>query len=312
MRSRSSLNRRIGPALAVLAAVGLAVAGCGRSGGPAAISGGARLQVVTAENFWGSIATQLAGTRANVRSIIVNPDADPHSYEPTAADARALAGANIVIVNGLGYDNWATRALGASPASGRVLLNVGRMLGLKQGANPHRWYFPADVQAVVDRIVADYQSLDPRDAEYFAQQKRSFQTTGLARYDQLRREIRSRYAGVPVGYSESVFQGLGEDLGLRLLTPYSFVKAITEGTDVTASDKEAVDGQLRRRQVAVWVFNSQNVTPDVQRINQLAAREQIPVATVTETLTPASASFQAWQVAQLEGLHDALRRGTGR
>src|SRR5205085_7472740 len=103
-----------------------------------------------------------------------------------------------------------------------------------------------------------------------------------ARYDELRRESRLRYAGVPVGYSESIFQGLGEDLGLRLLTPYSFAKAISQGTDVTAADKEAVDQQIRRRQIKVWVFNSQNVAPDVQRINELAAREHMPVATVTE------------------------------
>src|SRR5437870_3877387 len=79
-------------------------------------------------------------------------------------------------------------------------------------ANSHRWSFPADVRAVIERIVADYQRLDPRDAGYFAQQQRRFETVGLARYDELRSEIRSRYAGVPVGYSESIFQGLGGDL----------------------------------------------------------------------------------------------------
>jgi len=313
MCSRNPSKRPRRAAIGLVAVtIALAAAGCGRSGAPSAASGDGRLQVVAAENFWGSIAAQLAGSRANVRSIIVNPDADPHSYEPTAADARSLSGAGMVIVNGLGYDNWASQVLGASPASGRLVLNVGKLLGLKEGANPHRWYFPADVHAVIERIVADYQRLDPRDAGYFAQQQRRFETVGLARYDELRREIRSRYAGVPVGYSESIFQGLGEDLGLRLATPYSFAKAISEGTDVTAADKQAVDGQVRGGQIKVWVYNSQNVTPDVQRINQLAAREHVPVATVTETLEPASATFESWQVAQLEALRAALRRGPGR
>jgi len=81
---------------------------------------------------------------------------------------------------------------------------------------------------------------------------------------------------------------------------------------VTAADKQAVDGQLRGGQIKMWVYNSQNVTPDVQRINQLAAREHVPVATVTETLEPASATFESWQVAQLEALGAALRRGPGR
>src|SRR5437588_12924331 len=68
-------------------------AGCGAS----ATGAGGSIHVVAAENFWGSIAAQLAGTRASVQSIIVAPAQDPHSYEPSAADARALAGAQLVI-----------------------------------------------------------------------------------------------------------------------------------------------------------------------------------------------------------------------
>jgi zinc/manganese transport system substrate-binding protein len=164
----------------------------------------------------------------------------------------------------------------------------------------------------VDQIVADYDRLDPAGAAYFAQQRQTFETRDLARYDALRREIRSRYAGVPVGYSESIFQPLGEDLGLKLITPYSFAKAIAEGTDVTAQDKQSVDAQARDRRLDVWVFNSQNVTPDVQRVNQIAREEHIPIATVTETLSPASDSFEQWQVAELEGLQRALHQATGR
>ena len=115
-----------------------------------------------------------------------------------------------------------------------------------------------------------------------------------------------------MGYSESIFQPLGEDLGLRLMTPYSFAKAIAEGTDVTAQDKRLVDTQVSQRQIKVWIYNSQNVTPDVQRVNALARAHNIPIATVTETLAPASASFEQWQVAQLEALRAALRRATGR
>jgi len=301
-------------ALVMAAAIVLAVAGCGSSGLPASApgSGQAKFAVVAAENFWGSIAAQLAGQKATVQSVIVNPNADPHSYQPTAQDARTMAGASVAIINGVGYDNWASQLLQADPADGRVVLDVGDLLGLGEGANPHRWYFPADVQAVVRQIVADYDKLDPADAGYFAQRRQLFENARLARYDQLRREIRARYAGVPVGYSESIFQGLGEDLGLRLLTPYSFVKAIAEGTDVTAQDKQTVDSQAEARKIKVWVFNSQNVTPDVQRVNQIAAAQRIPIATITETLAPASDSFQQWQVAQLEGLLRALHTATGR
>jgi zinc/manganese transport system substrate-binding protein len=290
-----------------------ALSGCNRSGaGPTSTGGSARFEVVAAEDFWGSIATQLAGGRAAVQSIIVNPSTDPHSYAPIAQDARAMAGASLAIVNGLGYDNWASQLLAASSSGGRVELNVGELLGLAGGANPHRWYYPADVHRVAAQIAADYARLDPADAAFFARRERAFETQGLARYNRLRSEIRARYAGVPVGYSESIFQGLGEDLGLRLTTPDSFVKAIAEGTDVTAQDKQAVDAEAREHLIKVWVFNSQNVTPDVQRVNEIASAAGIPVATVTETLSPAGASFQQWQVSELEGLMRALHAATGR
>ena len=155
-------------------------------------------------------------------------------------------------------------------------------------------------------------SCGPADARYFAQRKRAFETVGLARYNALLRQIRARYAGVPVGYSESIFQPLGEALGLKLMTPYSFAKAIAEGTEVSAQDKQTVDRQASDRQIDVWVFNSQNVTPDVQRVGELARGANIPIATVTETLSPASDSFQQWQVAELEGLERALHKATGR
>jgi zinc/manganese transport system substrate-binding protein len=285
------------------------LAGCDRSGSSATAGtggGGGRLRVVAAENFWGSIASQLGGNRVDVSSIIVNPDTDPHSYEATAADARTIAGARLAIVNGIGYDNWAPKLLAASPAEGRVVLNVGEALGLKDGDNPHQWYSPASVRRIVGEIVADYDRLDPANAEYYAARERAFETESLARYDQLRAQIRARYAGTPVGYSESIFRPLGEDLGLKLMTPYSFAKAIAEGGEVTAQDKRTVDEQAEHGQMKVWVFNSQNVTPDVQRVNEIARAHGVPIATVTETLAPAGDTFEQWQVAQLEGLERAL------
>lgn len=268
--------------------------------------------MVAAENFWGSLAAQLGGDKVSVHSIVVNPSTDPHSYEPTAADARAMAGAQLAIVNGIGYDEWASRLLAASPSGERVVLDVGALLGYGRGENPHQWYSPAHVHTVIGQIVADYDRLLPADARYFAARRRAFETIALARYGALIGQIRARYAGVPVGYSESIFQPLGEALGLKLLTPQSFAKAIAEGGEVSAQDKQTVDRQVSGREVKVWVFNSQNATPDVQRVNELARAARVPIATVTETLLPASASFQQWQVSQLEALQSALRQATGR
>jgi zinc/manganese transport system substrate-binding protein len=277
---------------------------------PAALPG--RLQVLAAENVWGSIAAQLGGSRVQVSSVIAGAGVDPHAYEPTAADAIAVARSQVAIVNGIGYDPWASRLIDANPSHTRRVLDVGHVLGLGTGENPHQWYSPSAVQRVIAQTVADYARLDPAHAAYFAQRRNAFETQGLAEYDRLIAEIRSRFAGVPVGYSESIFRPLGEALGLRLLTPPSFANAIAEGSDVSTADTRTVDSQARHRRIKVWVYNSQNVTPDVQRVNDLVRGAHIPTTTITETLAPPSASFQQWQVAQLRALESALHEATGR
>ncbi len=269
-------------------------------------------QVVAAENFWGSIAQQLAGSRVAVRSIIVNPDTDPHDYQPTASDARTMAGAKLAIVNGIGYDKWASKLIAANPVSGRTELEVGNLLGMKEGDNPHQWYNPASVQKVINAITAAYIKIDPADKAYFAAQRKHFKTVSLKTYNQLRAQIRKRFAGVAVGYSESIFQPLGSDLHLKRATPYSFAKAISEGTEISAKDKQTVDNQAKHRLIKVWVYNSQNATPDIARINAICKQQHIPIATVTETLSPAKLNFEQWQVVQLRGLIKALHQATGR
>ncbi len=282
----------------------LAVAGCTSAVG----ADPHKLQVVAAENFWGSLAAQLGGDRVQVTSIVHEPATDPHDYEPTAADARRMAIAKLAIVNGVGYDPWAPKLLDANPVGGRVVLDVGKLVGVRSGGNPHRWYSPGDVQRVIDRLEADYERLDPRHAAYYRAQRTKLETQGLARYRALIASIRERFAGTPVGASESIFEPLAQSLGLRLVTPSGLLNAVSEGTEPTAADKTTVDRQISDGQIRLWVYNSQNSTPDVQRLTSEARSAGIPVATVTETLTPASASFQQWQARQLLEIDQALGR----
>ena len=293
----------------LLALLALLAAGCASTSGGFS---GHDVRVVAAENFWGSLARQLGGVHANVQSIIVNPAEDPHNYEPRASDARTMATAQLAIVNGVGYDPWASKLLSANPVDGRLTLTVGSLFGLHEGDNPHRWYDPAEVERTAAAITADLQRLDPHRKAYFAQRLRTFETTGLSAYHRVIDQIRTRYAGVPVGASESIFAPLAPSLGLKLITPPGFMKAVTEGTEVTAADASAAQRQLASRAIKVWVYNSQNVTPEIQRLNGLARAHGIPVATVTETLSPATDSFQQWQVSQLRALQAALHRATGR
>jgi zinc/manganese transport system substrate-binding protein len=265
------------------------------------------IRVVAAENFWGSIAAQVGGRHVQVSSIITNPNADPHSYEPNAADGREIATAQLVIENGIGYDPRVSRLIAAS-GSQPAVINVGASLGVPAGGNPHRWYNPGNVHAVITAMVAAFSRADGADRTYFRKHMRRFDSTALRPYHQLIAAIRARYSGTSVGASESIFAMLAPALGLKLITPYSFLKAISEGTDVSAADKLTIDKQIRDHLIKIYVYNSQNVTPDVQAQLAEVKAEHIPTATITETLVPASATYQAWQVRELRGIEKALAR----
>lgn len=291
------------PAATLLAACGAATPGEADTG---------TLQAVAGENMWGSILAQLGGAHLRVTSIVSNPDTDPHAYEATPDDARAVAQARYVVVNGAGYDTWLPKLVDANPDPSRITLDVAALTGRSKGDNPHLWYSPAAVLRVVQRMSADLQRLDPRDAAYFARRAQEFTSTALRRYDALRSSIRARYAQTPVAATESVFADMAADLGLDLRTPPAFMRAISEGDEPTTGDRTTVEHQLARRQVAVLVYNRQNSTPDVQGLLDLARAQRIPVVAVTETLAPASATFEDWQSNQLAALQQALATATGR
>jgi zinc/manganese transport system substrate-binding protein len=282
---------------------------------PAASAGtarasGRRLNVVATVNMWGSIAKQLAGTKASVTSIITNPNTDPHSYEATPADGRTIASARFIIENGVGYDPWAQRLLDANAGGSRAVLNVGQFLGIPADGNPHQWYSPDSVQRFTDEVTADLSRLDRRDRAYFARQHAAFESA-LAPYHALIAQIGAEFGGTPIGASESIMSPMAAALRLRMLTPATFLRAISEGTDPTAADKTAVDQQIQSKAIKVFVFNSQNSTPDVARLVSAAKHAAIPVTTVTETLAPSTTTFQAWQVRQLQSLRAALQRAVG-
>jgi zinc/manganese transport system substrate-binding protein len=313
---RGGYTRRVRGVFAGLAAAGaLLTAACATTApaaAPVGAAGDSKITVVAAENFWGSIAAQLGGSHVAATSIITNPDTDPHDYEATVSDARTISAAQLFIQNGIGYDSsWAPKLVAANPNSARTVLTVGDVVGLKAGDNPHQWYSKASVYAVVDAIASAYQKLDPSDAAYFASQKTAFLNSSLATYNGLIADIKAKYAGTPIGASESIVSPLADTLGLKMLTPYSFLKDISEGNDPTAADKTLIDRQITSKAIKVYVYNSQNSTPDIAAQVAEARAAGIPVTTVTETLAPAGDSFEEWQVAQLRSLEAALHQATG-
>ncbi|HEX3827992.1 MAG TPA: zinc ABC transporter substrate-binding protein [Sporichthyaceae bacterium] len=299
------------PASSAPSAVALAAAAGAATSASTGPSGG-KFTVVAAENFWGSIASQLGGRQVTVTSIITNPDTDPHEYEATPDDARLIAGTRMFIQNGIGYDtSWAPKLVAANASDSREVLTVGDVVGLKDGDNPHQWYSRDSVYKVINAIVADYQKIDPADANWFDSQKQTFENQTLAKYNSLESDIKAKYAGTPIGASESIVSPLADTLGLQMLTPYSFLTDISEGTDPTVADKALIDQQIKGKQMKVYVYNSQNSTPDITAQVDEAKKAGIPITTVTETLSPAGASFQEWMVAELESLQDALSLAAG-
>jgi zinc/manganese transport system substrate-binding protein len=273
--------------------------------GAGSASGSGVVQVVAGENFWGDIATQLGGSRASVQSVVTDPNADPHEYESNTNDARAFATANLVILNGAGYDDWGQKLLQANPNQSRLVLDVSDLLGKKPGDNPHFWYDPDLVIKVADRITAEYRSIDSGDSSYFDQQRSAF-TTSLQPYMHRLAEIKQKFSGEPVGATETIFAYLAYYLGLKLISPAPFMQAVSEGNDPPADSVVTFQDQIAHRAIKVLVYNAQTATAVTTSLRIAAMRQSIPVVGVSETLQPLTASFQEWQDSQLIALENAL------
>ena len=192
------------------------------------------------------------------------------------------------------------------------VIDVARLVGTPTGGNPHQWYSPVDVERVVTAITARTQARRSRRCELLRRPAPRVRTPDSARTTGSSPRSRRRYAGTPVGASEEYLRSAGPGSRARLLTPASFLKAISEGNDPSAADKVAIDQQIATKAIKIYVLNCQNATPDVAAQVAAARKRGIAVTTVTETLAPAGATFQDWQVAQLRALAAALHRATGR
>jgi zinc/manganese transport system substrate-binding protein len=222
--------RILGVAAAIvgIAAGALCVSGCRKAAAPATAAGG--LQIVAAENFWGSLVSQLAGPHAHVISIVSDPNADPHEYSSSIATARAFAGADYVVVNGAGYDAWSEKLLSAATNPRRKVLNVADLLGQKTGANPHFWYDPNYVNRVAAQMEQDLISIDPGNAADYRQRYQTVQAS-LAQYQIRIRSIQQQFKGTKVAATEDIFLYLGTAAGLEVISPPRFMQAVAEGID---------------------------------------------------------------------------------
>ena len=265
------------------------------------------IHVVAAENFWGSLITQLGGTRVSVTSIVSDPNADPHEYESNTGGAIAIANAQLVIINGAGYDTWAQQLIASSNTPHQVVLNVQELVNQTVDANPHFWYSPTYVNETVKAMYQDLVSIDPSHASYYTQQYDALKAS-LAEYNGRIAEIKQQFGGVKVASTESIFVYLANAAGLDVVSPPAFMEAVAEGNDPPAQSIVQFDQLITNGTVKVQVYNEQTVTPLTQSTEALASQHNIPIVPVTETIQPPDVSFQVWMNAQLIILQNALNQ----
>ena len=266
------------------------------------------IQVVAAENFWGSLVSQLGGVHVNVTSIVSNPNTDPHEYESNPADARAITNAQLVIVNGAGYDTWALDIISAENTPNQRVLNVQELVNQSVTANPHFWYSPYYVNDTVAAMYRDLVAIDPTDTAYFRQQYASLNASLWQDYMKTEVEIKQEFGGAPVASTESIFVYMANSTGLDLVSPAGFMQAVAEGNDPPAQDVAAMEQLMMggNNTVRVLVYNKQTVTPLTTYIESLASQYGIPIVGVTETMQPRNTTFQLWMGGELSDLYNAL------
>jgi zinc/manganese transport system substrate-binding protein len=288
---------------AVLLAIVAGLAGCGSSGTAAA---GGRLKVVAGENFWGNLAEQIGGSHVAVTSLISNPNADPHLFEPGTSNGLQVATAGVVIVNGANYDPFMQKLLDAAPSSKRKVVTVADVLHITgSDPNPHLWYDAPRIPTVVEAIANSFVAADPaHKSAYLAGAKHTI--ASLQPLEQAVAALKADDAGDPVAYTERVPGYLLADAGLRVLTPPSFAKTIEDGTDPSFSDIFAMDQLITTHRIKALLYNEQAVTAVTQHLRTLAQNSGVPVVPVTETM-PVGDTFESWQLGQVVALTQALR-----
>ncbi len=263
------------------------------------------IKVVAAENFYGDIARQIGGGEVAVASILDNPDQDPHEFEASPSTARTFAEARVVIVNGVGYDEWARKLLNASPSPSRAVVSLATLLHKQPGANPHLWYDPAVIPALAKTLAGLFAKLDPVHQADYAQRLATFEQS-IEPLDARIAQLRARYSRTPVTATEPVFGYMAAALGLDMRN-FGFQLAVMNDTEPSPAAIAAMEKDLRSRTVKVLLYNSQTSEALTRRMQKIAAQSGVPVVGVSETEPPGK-DYQEWMLSQLDALDRALAR----
>jgi len=212
------------------------------------------LRVVASFSILADMAREVGGDAVEVTAL-VGPDADAHVFEPRPADVRRLAGADLVVVNGLGFEGWLERLVAASGYRGPVqVASAGiapRLLGA--GPDPHAWQDLALAQRYVANLRDALARARPELAAVFEARAADY----TARLRNLDREVRARFDAIApaqrrVITSHDAFGYFGAAYGIEFLAPQG---TSTDGEASAAAVARLID-QIRGERVrAVFIEN---------------------------------------------------------
>lgn len=295
------------PVLVVTALLAATLTACGSSANDTVARGScptAPVKVVASIDQWGDIVSALGGDCADVTTVITSSAADPHDYEPTAGDLAAFDRADLVVVNGLDYDAWATRAADIAGAKA-TRVNIADLVGVQDGANPHLWYSPGFVTEAADAITAKLKTLEPTAATYFDAQAKSW-NLAMKPYVGTIADIAALHPHATYAATETVFDYMAQAIGLNDVTPAGFRNASANESEPAPGDVAAFDKTLRAKDASVLLYNTQTEGSVPEQLRRIAEAAGVPVVEVTESVPPGVDSFLAWQIAQLTALKKAL------
>jgi zinc/manganese transport system substrate-binding protein len=267
------------------------------------------VHVVAAENFYGNLIQQIGGQHVEVTSFLSDPNVDPHEYEANVADAKAIARAQLVWENGGGYDSWMDKLIEGSGGSNKVVVKAFDLAVVHLPENEHVWYSLDNDLVFVSAMSNELKKLDPEDAAYFDANAAQL-TLALQKIKERLAGLKQEFQGTPIALTETIFLYQSQAMGLKVLTPFNFMKAIAEGNDPSAQDALQAMNQITNRKVKALVYNEQTVSAVTTKLLNQAASSGIPVVPVTETMK--GDSFQDWMNGQLNVLQRALEDSTGK
>lgn len=287
-------------AIAALASVGMlaSVAACG-SGRSSSEKNGT-IEVVASVNQWGTVAKTLGGGNVNVTSIINSTNVDAHDYEPTTSDIAKLQKAQVIIVNGAGYDAWAVKAAQSANAT---IVNAAAVGGVNDGENPHVW-FSADVRkAVAQAITEAYEQADAAkksDFDKLHDQWKSEENNVESKIA----EVKQKSDGLAYAATESVASYLAEDMGLTDATTSGYARATANESEPTPTDIRQFSDALKSGEIKLLIVNTQEESELTGKITNAAKSANVPMVELTEQMPEQYDSLTAW----MESLVDAFSK----